>query len=326
MGAVPVVVVGDTLAELVVPVTEAGSPTEDPRALVVRPHGAAARTAVWLASLGIPTTLVGRIGEDALGRAIAADLARRRVDVVLRAVPGAPTGTVVTLTSPYGEAARVDEPGAAAMLSPDDLPADTFVAGTHLHLAGRALVDPSGSGVGAAAIRLARTAGMTVSAEPPPVPVLQALDPATARTALSGVDLLVTGVAEAFALVEDVLEQEGGDLRPERYAAALARSVAAVVVTGGPAGAWWHGRRSAPAHVMVHGDADRGTGDVSLDPFTDDGTRDDVRPAFVAGLLAAWLLDARPVQALRSGCTIATRARGGPDPLPDEGGGARVRT
>jgi sugar/nucleoside kinase (ribokinase family) len=148
---------------------------------------------------------------------------------------------------------------------------------------------------------------MTVSAEPPPLAALEALDPADARAALTGVDLLVLGSAEAFALVEDEVET-AADSRPQGTAALLARTVPEVVVTGGAAGAWWHGRRGEPVHVPAEPVAEVG-------PWAGAG-REGVRPAFVAGLLAAWLLDAPPAQALRSGARVAAQALAGACPLP----------
>jgi sugar/nucleoside kinase (ribokinase family) len=59
------------------------------------PGGTAANTAAWAAALGAKSTAVGAIGDDAAGRFLRAELARRGVDPLLVVDPAGRTGTFV---------------------------------------------------------------------------------------------------------------------------------------------------------------------------------------------------------------------------------------
>jgi sugar/nucleoside kinase (ribokinase family) len=81
------------------------------------PGGTAANTAAWAAFLGAACTAVGAVGEDAAGRFVRDELARRGVVPLLVVDPAARTGTFVLAD---GEL-HVDR-GANALLEPDALP------------------------------------------------------------------------------------------------------------------------------------------------------------------------------------------------------------
>ncbi len=109
--------------------------------------GAGANTAAWLAARGVDVTLVARVGDDAAGRAAVAELAAAGVRPAVAVDPDAPTATVVVLVGPGGERTMLSDRGAAARLSPADLPPLDGV--DHLHLSGYVLgagvVAPPGS-------------------------------------------------------------------------------------------------------------------------------------------------------------------------------------
>jgi sugar/nucleoside kinase (ribokinase family) len=267
-----VVVVGDVAVDVVVaPDAPVVTGADVPARIRTCAGGAGANTAAWLARLGADVTLVGRVGDDAAARAAEADLRAGGVRPVLAVDPQLPTCTVVVLLE-AGERTMLSDRGAAARLSPADLP--PLDGADHLHLSGYVLLDASSRAAGLAALAAARAAGLTTSVDPQ---VAAGLAPV--RDWVRGVDLLLPNKDELAALGAP--------------ATALLDVVGAVAVTEGAAGARWVDRRgtwrvSAPAVEVV--DA-TGAGD-----------------AFDAGLLVAWLSGAGPARALRAGCAAGAAA------------------
>jgi sugar/nucleoside kinase (ribokinase family) len=140
-----VVVVGDVAVDVVVaPSAPAVRGADVPARIRTCAGGAGANTAVWMVSLGtevgIEVTLVGRVGDDAAGRAAVADLQAVGAHPVLAVDPELPTCTVVVLLD-AGERTMLSDRGAAARLAPADLP--DLDGADHLHLSGYVLLDPS---------------------------------------------------------------------------------------------------------------------------------------------------------------------------------------
>jgi sugar/nucleoside kinase (ribokinase family) len=267
-----VVVVGDVAVDVLVEPTAAAVHGADvPARVRTSPGGAGANTAVWLAHLGADVVLAARVGADDAGRAAAAHLAGAGVRPVLVVDRECPTCTVVVLLE-GGERTMLSDRGAAARLTPADLPA--FDGADHVHVSGYVLLDASSRAAGLAALAAARAAGLTTSVDPQAAP---ALGPAFTGW-VRGVDLLLPNADELAAL--------GG---PD----ALRDVVGAVAVTDGPRGASWidgAGRWAAPAPEVTVVDP-TGAGD-----------------AFDAGLLVAWLGGAGPADALSAGCAAGAAA------------------
>jgi sugar/nucleoside kinase (ribokinase family) len=80
-----------------------------------RRGGSAANVAAFAAGAGATARFVGRVGADALGDALIADLTRAAVDV--RVERGGATGTVIALVTPDGERTMLTDRGAAADLA-----------------------------------------------------------------------------------------------------------------------------------------------------------------------------------------------------------------
>jgi sugar/nucleoside kinase (ribokinase family) len=274
-----VVVVGDVALDvLVTPRTPLVPGADVPAGIRTCAGGAGANTAVWLARLGAEVTLVGRVGDDPAGRAAAQDLAAAGVRPELAVDPDAPTCTVVVLLGD-GERSMLSDRGAAARLSPDDLP--DLHGADHLHLSGYVLLDETSRAAGRMALAAAAGAGLSRSVDPQAAPGLHA----GFRDWVHGVDLLLPNADELAAL------------GPEP----LVPGVGAVAATRGAAGATWEdggGTWAVPAPPV----------DV-VDPT---GAGD----AFDAGLLVAWLSGAGPVEALRAGCAAGSAAVGVPGARP----------
>src|SRR5882762_2800577 len=96
--------------------------------------GSAANTACWLAAAGVPSVIVGRVGDDERGRVAQQLLRDSGVQLAVTVDRYRPTGACVVLVGDSGERTMVPDTGANASLQVVDLPTDLFVAGSHLHV------------------------------------------------------------------------------------------------------------------------------------------------------------------------------------------------
>ncbi len=243
--------------------------------------GAGANTARSLRACGAEPTLVARIGADAGGRLVRAELAASGVHCAFAVDPEAATCCVVVLLDAEGQRSMLADRGAAALLRAEDLAGCIPAGAAHLHLSGYVLLEESSRAAGLAALAAARAAGLSTSVDPQAAALLT--DPAAFLADIRGVDLLLPNAAELAALT-------GG---PEpASAAALLGTVGAVAVTSGAHGAAWVDRTgvtTVPAEAVDCVDS-TGAGD-----------------AFDAGVLTAWLRGHSPARALRAGTRLAAR-------------------
>ena len=131
-----VVVVGDLLYDLLAKVEgEVTFGTDTFVPIRVAAGGSGANAAAWLASSGIETHFVGRVGDDPFGGYLAQELERVGVRPHLRRTPSVATGKVFVLVDGAGERTMITDRGAGEALSPEDLPGSLFHGG-HLHLSG----------------------------------------------------------------------------------------------------------------------------------------------------------------------------------------------
>ena len=256
--------------------------SDRPAAIRSRGGGAGANVAAHLARLGVRVTLVGCIGDDAAGAGLTAELRAAGVDLALRTVPGAATGTIVSLVEPGGQRSMLADRGANLALRPDDVPAP--VPGGHLHLSGYTLLDDGPRTAGLAALAAAVAAGCTVS-----------LDPAsTGPLTRYGVDRWLADTAAATLLLPNADEARllTGCADVAQAARTLAGRHRVVAVSLGADGALW-----ASGDVLVHRTAH------PTEVVDTTGAGD----AFAAGLLSAWLPspDGDPAQILDAGLAEA---------------------
>ncbi|GAB3145373.1 sugar kinase [Micromonospora sonneratiae] len=278
--AVPsrIVTVGDVITDvLAVLAGPLATGSDTPAEIRFTGGGQAANTAAWLGWLGSPVTLVGAVGDDEAGRTGLAELTDLGVHCAVRRCPDAATGTVIVLAH-AGERTMVTERGANLRLTGADVDAalDAAPDARHLHLSAYTLLDAGSRGAGQRALAAAHERGLTTSVDAASAEPLRRVGAATFLDWVRDVDLLLANSDEATVLA--------GEADPGTQARSLATSVRYAVVKRGAEGAVWAGRdgtvfESAARRVRVV--------DVT-------GAGD----AFAAGLLAAWVSGADPVEAL----------------------------
>jgi ribokinase len=285
----PIVVMGDVMVDVVAAAAGPLAHASDTDARVRwTGGGAAANVAAWLASEGVPVALVARAGADVAGRGAVAELHDAGVVVHVVFDGDRATGTCVVVIGADGERTMLPDRGANLALAPDDVPAELFHAGGHLHLSGYVLLHDGPRAAGLAALDHAREAGMTISIDPASAAPLAACGVQGVLEWFGGADVLLPNLDEVRALTA---EDE-----PEAAARALIVRAGAreVVVTLGADGALWtdgHAVVRVAAPEVEHVVDTTGAGD-----------------AFAAGWLATRRAGAEPPEALGAACALGARA------------------
>ncbi|MBT2500383.1 carbohydrate kinase family protein [Agromyces sp. ISL-38] len=271
-------VVGDLVEDIVVWAGEPVRTATDTAAQVFRARGGSAANVAALAAAHVATRFIGRVGTDAAGEALVAELTARSVDV--RVQRQGRTGTVVLLVDADGERTMFPDRGASAVLEQVD---DRWLDGvTWLHVPAYGFErEPMRSEVMRLAA-LARTAGARISVDASSTGLLAGI----------GVDVALDLIREAAPEVLFANESEA-ELLGLAGGGALAASVAqTAVVKHGP----------LPTDVI---EAGRLVARVDVAPVS--GIRDltGAGDAFAAGFLAATLQGADAAAACVAGHAAA---------------------
>jgi 2-dehydro-3-deoxygluconokinase len=158
-----VVTLGETMA--LVRTTEIGS-LRHANSLAFGIGGAESNVAIGLARLGVPTSWLGRIGDDSLGERVAREIRGDGVDVRAVVDPDAATGLMVKeRPSAASTAVHYYRAGSAgSRLRPDDLPEGWVEDAALLHITGiTPLLSSTARDALHAAIDRARASGAVVS-------------------------------------------------------------------------------------------------------------------------------------------------------------------
>jgi ribokinase len=224
-----VVCLGDVMVDVVAHLPgplAAGSDTPAPISLYG--GGSAANTASWLELLGVPTTLIAKVGDDVFG-----NWSSERFGWIGRRLavdPVRTTGTCLVLVGPDGERTMVPDTGANNALAPADVEPEDFLPGRYLHVSGYSLFSDARAAA-LHALALARDAGMTISVGAASAGPLESAG-ANAFLDWIGTNLLL------FANRDEARVLTGlGD--PRAAATALAARVGRVAVTLGAGGSLW---------------------------------------------------------------------------------------
>lgn len=293
-----VLVIGDVVNDVIVrPAGPAGVDTDTLAAVASVPGGSAANLAAWLAALGVPVRLAGRVGASD-GDAHRQLLAGAGVDARLAVDVAVATGSIVVLVGEGGTRSFYTDRGANARLSAGDLPASLLDDIGHLHVSGHALLQPGGRAAVAPLWQAAADSKLTRSVDVGSAGFLRAVGAEFLEWS-QGADIVFANLAEARVVT-------GADDRDDtdEVVSRLLQHFAVAVVKLGADGAILATRSeelACPAGV---------TGAV-VDPT---GAGD----AFDAGFLAAWLERAGLPAAGGAAARAATLAVGrvGGRPLP----------
>lgn len=247
--------------------------------------GSAANTACWLAAAGVPSVIVGRVGDDERGRVAQQLLRDAGVQLAVTVDRYRSTGTCVVLVSDTGERTMVPDAGANASLQPMDLPTDLFVAGSHLHVSGYALLNSAARPAALAALSLARERGLTVSVDAASASLIRTVGSMQFLSWIGRPTPLFANAEEAEAL--------SGHIHTKDAARALSYHCGQTVVKVGAEGALWaeHGYSTAVPTTPLRVVDTTGAGD-----------------AFAAGFLAARLGGIDGLLATRLAHTYAAQA------------------
>lgn len=272
-----VVTLGETMA--LVRMTEIGS-LRHANSLAFGIGGAESNVAIGLARLGIPTSWLGRVGDDSLGERVTREIRGDGVDVRAIVDPDAATGLMVKeRPSAASTAVHYYRAGSAgSRLRPEDLPDGWVEDASLLHITGiTPLLSETARATVHGAIDRARAAGTMVSFD---INYRSALaSPGVAGPALRDIaerSDVVFGGAEEFAILYP------GTSPVEAAARLQDAGCATTVLKQGPDG----------ASVYAAGSVNGAPG-FTIDPVDTVGAGD----AFVAGYLSA-LLDGHDVDAV----------------------------
>jgi len=286
-----ILVIGSVNMDVVTRVDRVPGPGQNVRGSDLRtiPGGKGANQAVAAARLGARTTFLGRVGDDAFGARLRANLVAEGVGVeALETVPDCASGVALILLDAAGENTIVVTPGANGRLMPDDVDAARHLVAEADAVVLQLEIPPE---TVARAVALAREVGTrtVVDAGPPRRPVDEAVFEST---------ILTPNEAEAASL----LAVEPGSMGLEEMARALlARGPEAVVLKAGPRGAvvarGTDCRRVAafeiePVDTTAAGDAF--TAKLAIEAVKGTDLVAAARLANAAGALAALRLGAQP--------------------------------
>ncbi len=197
--------------------------------MVKTPGGSAANTLFDLAHFGVPTALLGTVGDDEDGKLYRERLAAAGGSThALRTSGQAPTARCLCLVTPDAE--RTMRPALAASLEfdPGAVTEKDFAGYTLAHVEGYVLAHPEPKV--AHLLATARGAGCRISLDLASFEIVNAFRPAILRLLEAYVDVAFANSDEADALF--------GAQPPEMQLAALRKLVPAAVVKLGERGAW----------------------------------------------------------------------------------------
>lgn len=229
MSGAGVVVIGDVMTDVIVRPEGPLRRGSDRRAAIARhPGGSGANQAAWLASAGVDTVLVARVGE-ADGATLETHFRGLGVVPYLGRDAVRPTGTLINIIDPDGERSFLTDRGANLGLSDADLPPSLYQEGAAVLVSGYSLFDAGPRRAVTQFMQGARAAGLLVVVDPSSAGFLEDVGPRAFLDWVDGADLVFANAEEAALL--------SGAAEPEAQARALSAVFGAVVIKRGAEGA-----------------------------------------------------------------------------------------
>ena len=275
-----ILVVGDVMDDiLVIPNGEIRLDTDTNSKIQQQPGGSAANFACWIASLGIETHFVGRVGKEDLERH-SEILRTNRVIPHLQVDPELQTGRIVVLVQGQQRSFLTDR-GANKNLDLTSIPEELF--GDALYLSGYTVFDQSVQDM-QQLIKSAKARGL-VACDPGSAGYIADHSVHTFLASIAGVDLLLPSLEEGRIL--------SAESRPEIVAALLGEWFPQVALTLGEDGVQLHSQQGAE-HIAA----------IAADLVDATGAGD----AFAASLIAETLKGKNFSQAAQAAVKFAAKA------------------
>jgi sugar/nucleoside kinase (ribokinase family) len=275
-----ILVVGDVIDDiLVIPNGEIRLDTDTNSKIQQQPGGSAANFACWIASLGIETHFVGRVGKEDLERH-SEILRTNRVIPHLQVDPELQTGRIVVLVQGQQRSFLTDR-GANRNLDLQSIPDELF--GDALYLSGYTVFDQSVQDM-QQLIKRAKARGL-VACDPGSAGYIADHSVHTFLASIAGVDLLLPSLEEGRIL--------SAESRPEIVAALLGEWFPQVALTLGEDGVQLHSQAGAE-HIAA----------IAADLVDATGAGD----AFAASLIAETLKGKNFSQAAQAAVKFAAKA------------------
>ena len=260
------------------------SPGVETRATIsTQGGGAAANVASWLSVSGTPAYLIARVGDDAAGQTVLAELDKYGVEHSQTIIPDVNTGVVIVLVDALGERTMFPDSGANSGLSLADLPPLDEI--TAVYLSGYPLVNPKSREGALDILRSVKERGLPVIFDPSTVGVLLEVGLSQVREWLALVDVVILNEEEAHFL--------SGKKNPIEAAAELLKSTPLVVIKRGGNGALAQARGSSVVQISA----------IEAVVVDTTGAGD----AFAAGFILVWANGGELVDALNNGAALAAK-------------------
>jgi sugar/nucleoside kinase (ribokinase family) len=196
-------VLGDAHLDAIVRVEGPVAPDTDTAARsLLSVGGQGANVAAWAAELAGRSRLIAARAADAAGALVAAELARRHVQLAGPVLAGAHTGMVVSLSDGGSQRSMLTDRGAGPLLDASAIEPEWLDGCTWLHLSAYSLLAEPIQGAALAAASAARAAGGRISVDLSSTAAIGQYGVAEFRTVLSGLGPdLVFGTRSEVALL-----------------------------------------------------------------------------------------------------------------------------
>lgn len=276
--------IGDAMIDVIVKMKSDLNPNSDTLSEIsMHGGGAAANTATWLASLGIRSTFLGRVGDDIAGANFLAELVKFGVNCQVARISNKATGTVVVLVDKSGNRTMFPDAGANSGLSEEDLPElSNFDA---VYISGYSLFNPHSSVAVQKMLSKIRSNHIPIYLDVASVGTMESFGRDKALALLNGFDGVFLNESEARYI--------SGESDLDRQFSTLSEITELVVIKRGPAG--------ASARIGKEPLIEKAALQIDVQDTTGAGD------SFAAGFLAAWLGSHELTEALASGIEVSAR-------------------